>query len=96
MAYTIEEIREYCITVDLDNVLDGDASVGAYGKGQKFIQFKDERDIRLFYLKISLSELLDTFSSYNGLEYYRADEPEDYKQSYSVDVLSVLDYIKYK
>lgn len=90
---TIEEIKEYCIQVDLRNVLNGDTSIGAHAKGSKSIQFTCEKDIRLFYYNISLIELLQTFSSYNGLECYRADEPEDYTKSYSVDILSVLEYI---
>ena len=91
---TIEEIKEYCIQVDLQNVLDGDTSIGAYGKGTEPIQFTCEKDIRLFYYRIGLMELLQTFSSYNGLECYRADEPEDYAKSYTVDVLSILEYLK--
>ncbi len=90
---TIEEIKEYCIQVDLENVLSGDTSIGAYNKGCEPIQFTCEKDIRLFYYKISILELLQTFSSYNGLECYIADEPEDYTKSYSVDILSILEYL---
>jgi hypothetical protein len=32
---TIEKIKEYCIQVDLQNVLSGDKSIGAYSKTQK-------------------------------------------------------------
>jgi len=91
---TIQEIKEYCIQVDLQNVLDGDTSIGAYEKGKQPIQFTCEKDIRLFYYKISLIDLLQTFASYNGLECYRADEPEDYSKCYNVDILSVLEYLQ--
>ena len=91
---TIKEIKEYCIQVDLENVLGGDTSIGAYKKGCEPIQFTCEKDIRLFYYKISLIDLLQTYASYNGLECYRADEPKDYAETYNIDVMSILEYLK--
>lgn len=90
---TIEEIREYCVQVDLGNVLNGDKSIGAYSKGRKPIVFTCEKDIRLFYYNISLKDLLNTYSSYNGLECYKADEPKDYRESYNLDILSILELL---
>ena len=58
MAYTLDEIKEFCIAVDLQNVLDGDDSIGAFEKGKTPIQFTSEKDIRLFYYKINLKDLL--------------------------------------
>jgi hypothetical protein len=72
----IEDIKEYCIQVDLDNVLSG-----------------DEKDIRLFYYKIGLVELLQVFSQYNGLTCYRADEPEDYRKAYNIDILEIIEHL---
>jgi len=90
---TIEKIKEYCIQVDLENVLSGDKSIGAYGKNKDHITFTCEKDIRLFYYSINLKDLLQTYSSYNGLECYKADEPKDYKESYSLDILSIIELL---
>ena len=90
----IEEIKEYCIQIDLDNVLAGDDSIGAFVKRQKrTLTFTCEKDIRLFYYNISLVDLLQTFSQYNGLRCYRTDEPEDYKKAYNIDILEILDHL---
>ena len=89
---TIEEIKEYCINVDLQNVDAGDKSIGAY-RGGKFIRFRDRHDIELFYSNISLKDLLSIYSAYNGLKCYKVDEPKDYKESYSIDILEILEYL---
>ncbi len=52
---TIKEIKEDCIQIDLANVLLGDESIGTYVDG-KFLPFKDENDVRLFYSNISIKE----------------------------------------
>ena len=90
---SIEDIKEYCIQVDLENVLDGDESIGAYAIGKPTITFTCEKDIRLFYYSISIKDLLQTYSSYNGLECYRADEPADYRKSYNVDILEIIEHL---
>ena len=87
---TIEKIKEYCIQVDLQNVLSGDKSIGAYSKTQKTITFTCEKDIRLFYFNINLKDLLQTYSSYNGLECYKAAKPKDYGESYNLDILTII------
>ena len=87
---TINKIKEYCINVDLENILNGDKSIGAYCKNQKTITFTCEKDIRLFYFNISLKDLLLTYSSYNGLECYRADEPKDYRKDYNLDIIEII------
>tara|TARA_R100001510_G_C7600550_1_gene167277 strand:- start:190 stop:468 length:279 start_codon:yes stop_codon:yes gene_type:complete len=89
---TIEEIKQACIEIDIANVQAGDESIGQYIDG-KFFQFKNLRDVELYYHHISLKELLSCFSSYYGLECYRADEPKDYAESYNVDILSILEYM---
>jgi len=71
---TIEEIKEDCINVDLQNV-----DVG------------DRHDIELFYSNISLKDLLKIYSEYNGLKDYKEENPQDYKESYSIDVLDILE-----
>ena len=88
---TIEQIREECIELDLANVNSGDKSIGAYKKGRTPITFTCEKDIRLFYWNISVKQLLEYYSNYFGLEDYKAEEPKDYKQSYSIDILSILE-----
>lgn len=87
---TIEEIREYCINVDLQNVDSGDKSIGV-GRGAKFIRFRDRHDIELFYRNTSLKDLLSTYSAYNGLKLRKLYEPKDYKESYSIDILDILE-----
>ncbi len=87
---TINKIKEYCIQIDLQNVLSGNESIGAYGKNQKTIAFTSEKDIRLFYFNISLKDLLLTYSSYNGLECYKADEPGNYRNDYNLDIIEIL------
>jgi hypothetical protein len=90
MSKSIEDIREYCIQVDLTNVKAGDKSIGTYRKGYESIIFENEREIRLFYWDISLLKLLSIYSNYNGLECYRGDEPEDYAKTYTIDILSII------
>ena len=87
---TIEEIKEDCIDIDLQNVDAGDKSIGTY-RGEEFIRFRDRHDIELFYSNISLKDLLDIYSEYNGLKDYKSENPKDYKESYSIDVLDILE-----
>jgi hypothetical protein len=90
MSLTIKDIKEYCIQVDLENVLNGDTSIGVYSGVETPITFTCEKDIRLFYANIGIKTLLEYYSSYNGLEDYKIDDPDDYKNSYSIDFLSLL------
>ena len=85
----IEKIKQECIDIDMQNVAVGDKSIGTYIDG-KFFQFRDLHDVELYYANISLKELLTTYSEYNGLNCYKADEPKDYRESYNLDILSVL------
>jgi len=85
---TIEKIKKFCIDID-----SRDEYIGTY-VGDKFIQFRDLNDVELFYNSISLKELLTIYSQYNGLECYRVDNPKDYKESYSLDILTIIDNLK--
>lgn len=87
---SIKEIKKYCIDIDMRNINAGDKSIGVYMNG-KLLQFRDLHDVELFYSNISLKELLTIYSQYNGLECYRADNPKDYRESYSLDILTILD-----
>ena len=89
---TIEKIKQECIDIDMQNVDAGDKSIGTYVNG-KFIQFRDLEDVELFYSNISLKELLEIYSSYNGLECYRVDEPKEYRDSYNLDILTILELL---
>ena len=73
---TIEEIKQCCISIDLQNV-----------NG-------DRHDIELYYRNVSLKDLLDIYSEYNGLKDYKSENPKDYKESYSIDVLDILENLK--
>jgi len=90
---TIKEIKEDCIQIDLQNVLSGDESIGTYIDGE-FFQFKDEADIRLFYSQISIKELLDIYSQYNGLQCLKNDGESLREHGYVVDIDSLLEYLK--
>ena len=50
----------------------------------------DLQDTKLFYANISLKELLTIYAQYNGLHCYRLDEPKDYRDSYNLDILSLI------
>ena len=72
---TIDEIQEYCVQVDLNDPSNEST----------------EDDIRSFYDKQSLEYILDIYSAYLGLKDYKRDNPEDYKKTYGLDILSVLE-----
>lgn len=86
---TIEKIKEECIEIDMSNIDAGDTSIGTYVDGE-FYQFRDLHDVELFYSNISLKELLTIYSQYNGLSCYKSDEPKDYRESYNLDILSII------
>ena len=86
---TLEKIKQECIDIDMQNIDAGDKSIGAYIDG-KFIQFRDLHDVKLFYTNISLKELLTIYSQYNGLSCYKSDEPKDYRESYNLDILTII------
>tara|TARA_R110002124_G_scaffold73777_4_gene197917 strand:+ start:894 stop:1169 length:276 start_codon:yes stop_codon:yes gene_type:complete len=88
----IEKIKQECIDIDMQNVAVGDKSIGTYIDG-KFFQFRDLQDVELFYSNISLKELLTIYSQYNGLNCYKDDEPKEYRESYNLDILSVLELL---
>lgn len=89
---TIEEIKEYCIEVDMANIVADQSLV--IKDGYKYQTLTNEKEVRLFYHSISLKELLKIFSEYNGLKCYRKEEPEDYSKSYSVDILSIIEELE--
>tara|TARA_R110000803_G_scaffold145933_4_gene211759 strand:+ start:1153 stop:1428 length:276 start_codon:yes stop_codon:yes gene_type:complete len=89
---TIEKIKQECIDIDMQNIDSGDESIGTYIE-DKFLQFRDLHDVELFYSNISLKELLAIYSQYNGLKCYKSDEPKDYRESYNLDILSILELL---
>ncbi len=74
----IEKIKQECIDIDMQNIEDGDKSID---------------DLNLFYNSITLKELLTIYSEYNGLKCYKNDEPKEYRESYNLDILSILELI---
>ena len=50
-----------------------------------------EKDIRYFYDNIEPLRLLEIYSNYNGLKCYKTEEPRDYIESYSIDILTIID-----
>ena len=73
---TIDEIQEYCVQVDLNDPSNE----------------LTEDDIRSFYDKQSLEYVLDIYSAHLCLKDYKRDNPEDYKKTYGLDILSVLEF----
>lgn len=86
---TIEKIKQECIDIDMSNIDSGDTSIGTYVDGE-FYQFRDLHDVKLFYANISLKELLTIYSQYMGLSCYKSDEPKDYRESYNLDILTII------
>jgi preprotein translocase subunit SecA len=74
----IEKIKQECIDIDMQNIEDGDKSID---------------DLNLFYSSITLKELLTIYSEYNGLKCYKDDEPKEYRESYNLDILSILELL---
>ena len=74
----IEKIKQECIDIDMQNIEDDDKSID---------------DLNLFYNSITLKELLTIYSEYNGLKCYKNDEPKEYRESYNLDILSILELI---
>ena len=72
---TIDEIQEYCVQFDINN---------------QSSQLT-ENDIRSFYDNASLKCVLDIYASYIGLRDYKKDNPNDYKNTYGLDILSILE-----
>jgi hypothetical protein len=50
----------------------------------------DTYDVELFYANISLKELLTIYSQYMGLSCHKSDEPKDYRESYNLDILTII------
>ncbi len=74
----IEKIKQECIDIDMQNIEDGDKSID---------------NLNLFYNSITLKELLTIYSQYNGLKCYKNDEPKEYRESYNLDILSILELL---
>jgi len=89
---TIRKIKQMCIELDMSNIEVGDSSIGTHIDG-KFFQFRDLHDVELFYSNISLKELLKIYAQYNGLEDYRIENPKDYRESYNLDLLTIIDFL---
>lgn len=51
-------------------------------------------EIEAYYNDIELIDLLRIYISYNGLKDYRDEEPDSYKQHYSIDLISLLEILK--
>jgi len=93
----IEKIKQECIDIDMQNLEDGDKSIEDLNLFYNSITFEDGdksiEDLNLFYNSITLKELLTIYSEYNGLKCYKNDEPKEYRESYNLDILSILELI---
>tara|TARA_A100001391_G_scaffold202662_2_gene192850 strand:+ start:2914 stop:3141 length:228 start_codon:yes stop_codon:yes gene_type:complete len=48
-----------------------------------------EKEIQSYYEDISFKKLLHIYIQYNGLKCYQKEEPKDYKDSYSIDLITL-------
>jgi hypothetical protein len=83
MVRTIQDIKNECIALDISNL----GSIGTTIDG-KWYDFKTAKEIELFYEKMSLKELLHTYSQYNGIKDYNKENPSD---RYTIDLMDVLE-----
>ena len=51
-------------------------------------------EIEDYYNNIELIDLFRIYISYNGLKDYRDEEPDSYKQHYSIDLITLLEVLK--
>tara|TARA_R110000803_G_scaffold114067_1_gene182532 strand:+ start:6107 stop:6382 length:276 start_codon:yes stop_codon:yes gene_type:complete len=86
---TLEKIKQECIDIDMANIDAGDKSIGTHIDGE-FYQFTFLHEVKLFYANISLKELLTIYSQYMGLSCHKSDEPKDYRESYNLDILTII------
>jgi|TARA_Y100000015_G_scaffold40126_1_gene44683 hypothetical protein len=49
-----------------------------------------EKEIECYYEDIAFEKLLHIYIQYNGLKCYQQEEPEDYKNFYSIDLITLL------
>jgi len=50
-------------------------------------------EVNDYYDNISFKRLLQIYSQYNGLSDYKEENPNDYANSYSVDMLTLLEIL---
>lgn len=48
-----------------------------------------KKEIESYYEDISFKKLLNIYIEYNGLECYQKEEPKNYKDSYSIDLITL-------
>ncbi len=52
-----------------------------------------EKEIECYYEDISFEKLLHIYIQYNGLKCYQKEEPKDYKDSYSIDLITLYEIL---
>lgn len=55
----------------------------------KSCEIGTEKEIECYYKDISFKKLLNIYIEYNGLKCYQKEEPKDYKDSYSIDLITL-------
>ena len=80
---TINQIKEECIAIDMDNLYTG--TVGVYVDGV-WLQQLTENDVRLHYAMIDTAELLKYYVSYMGLR----DISDAERSSYAIDIIELI------
>ena len=89
---TIKEIKEFCISVDLDLIKFGHFVGVTDSVCEGLIEFKSEKDVRIFYNNINIKTLLEIFSQYNVLEEYSKNVSlED--NHYNIDILDLIKHL---
>ena len=55
----------------------------------KSCEIGTEKEIKSYYEDISFKKLLHIYIQYNGLGCYQKEEPKDYKDTYSIDLITL-------
>lgn len=88
---TIAEIKEECIDIDLANIR-FDNSIGVSLPNKDFLQFEDEKDIRIYYSNINLKQLLKIYSQYMGLSCLEQEESLE-KFGYTLSITDIINQL---
>lgn len=89
MSLTIEQIKKYCISIDVENInFNNSVAININGV---HTELTNKKEVEIFYSSIKLKELLSIYSNYNGLECLERDGESLEKHGYTLDILSLIE-----
>ena len=89
---TINEIKEFCISIDLASMKFGEVVGVTDSVSGELIEFESEKDVRIYYSNIDIKTLLEIFSHYNDLEEYSKNVSLE-ENHYSIDILDLIKHL---